>query len=79
MVVATSVYGGLDRSRELGLSGYDPLSPAGANINLVIPNTHIAAITTLVPHRSRMCRVSSYREIEKAYNALAAEFSPAAA
>ena len=33
---------------ELGLPGYDPLSPLGANINLVIPNTHIDPISLAI-------------------------------
>ena len=46
---------------ELGLSGYAPLSQAGANINLIIPNTYIDPISASVPHRSRMCRVTKER------------------
>lgn len=53
-------YGGWWQScAELGLPGYDPLGPAGANVNLIIPNTHIDPISTSVPHRSRMCRVTA--------------------
>jgi hypothetical protein len=42
----------------LGLPGYDALGPTGANVNLLIPNTHIDPISASVPHRSRMCRVT---------------------
>jgi anaerobic selenocysteine-containing dehydrogenase len=56
--VVCAPYGWWQACRELGLPGYDPLSPAGANINLIIPNTHIDPISASVPHRSRMCRVT---------------------
>ena len=42
---------------ELGLPGYDPFSPEGANVNLVIDNDVIDPITGSVPHRSYPCRV----------------------
>ena len=52
-------YGGWWQScRELDLPGYDPLSPTGANINLIIANKDIDPISASVPHRSSMCRVS---------------------
>jgi anaerobic selenocysteine-containing dehydrogenase len=56
--VVCAPYGWWQTCSELGLPGYDPLSPTGANINLVIPNTHIDPISASVPHRSRMCRVT---------------------
>jgi anaerobic selenocysteine-containing dehydrogenase len=56
--VVCAPYGWWQACSELGLPGYDPLSPTGANINLVIPNTHIDPISASVPHRSRMCRVT---------------------
>jgi anaerobic selenocysteine-containing dehydrogenase len=56
--VVCAPYGWWQPCSELGLPGYDPLSPAGANINLVIPNTHIDPISASVPHRSRMCRIT---------------------
>ena len=56
--VVCAPYGWWQACGELGLPGYDPLSPAGANINLIIPNTHIDPISASVPHRSRMCRVT---------------------
>src|SRR5271165_3052521 len=55
--VVCAPYGWWQACGELGLSGYDPLSRAGANINLVIPNKYIDPISASVPHRSRMCRV----------------------
>jgi anaerobic selenocysteine-containing dehydrogenase len=56
--VVCAPYGWWQACSELGFPGYDPLSSAGANINLIIPNTHIDPISASVPHRSRMCRVT---------------------
>jgi anaerobic selenocysteine-containing dehydrogenase len=56
--VVCAVAGWWQSCRELGLPAYDPLASKGANINLIIPNTHIDPISASVPHRSRMCRVS---------------------
>jgi anaerobic selenocysteine-containing dehydrogenase len=56
--VVCAPYGWWQACSELGLPGYDPLSPAGANINFIIPNTHIDPISASVPHRSRMCRIT---------------------
>jgi hypothetical protein len=55
-VVATQ-YGWWQGCRELGLPGYDPFGPDGANVNLLIPNAAIDPISASVPHRSQMCRV----------------------
>ena len=44
---------------DLDLPGYDPFSPDGANVNLIIDNDVIDPITGSVPHRSYPCRVSS--------------------
>lgn len=57
--VVSAPYGWWQACSELGLPGYDPLSPKGANINLIIPNTEIDPISASVPHRSRRCRVST--------------------
>ena len=43
---------------ELDLPGYDPFSPAGANVNLIMKNDIIDPITGSVPHRSYPCRIS---------------------
>ncbi len=57
--VVCAPYGGWWQAcSQLGLPGYDPLTSKGANLNLIIPNTHIDPISASVPHRSRMCRVS---------------------
>ena len=56
--VVCAPHGWWQTCSELALPGYDPLSPTGANINLIIPNTHIDPIGASVPHRSRMSRVT---------------------
>jgi anaerobic selenocysteine-containing dehydrogenase len=55
-VVATP-YGWWQGCRELGLPGYDPFGPEGANANLLISNDAIDPISGSVPHRSQRCRV----------------------
>lgn len=55
-VVATQ-YGWWQGCEALGLPGYDPLSPDGANINLIIPFDRRDPISGAVPHRSQHCRV----------------------
>jgi anaerobic selenocysteine-containing dehydrogenase len=54
-VVATQ-YGWWQGCRELGLRGYDPFGPDGANVNLLFPNKAIDPISASVQHRSQMCR-----------------------
>jgi anaerobic selenocysteine-containing dehydrogenase len=56
-VVAT-VYGWWQPCQELKLGGYDPLSDAGANLNLLIPNTDLDPISASVAHRAQRCRVT---------------------
>lgn len=56
--VVCAPYGWWQECKELGLSGYDALSPDGANVNLLIPNDDIDPISASVPHRSRMCRIT---------------------
>jgi len=55
-VVATQL-GWWQGCQELGLPGYDPFGPDGANVNLLIPNDVTDPISGSVPHRSQMCRV----------------------
>ena len=55
-VVATP-YGWWQGCQELGLPGYDPFGPEGANANLLVPNNAIDPISGAVPHRSQRCRV----------------------
>jgi anaerobic selenocysteine-containing dehydrogenase len=56
-VVATS-HGWWQACRELGLPGYDPFGPEGANANLLVSNDVIDPISGSVPHRSQRWRVS---------------------
>jgi anaerobic selenocysteine-containing dehydrogenase len=55
-VVATA-HGWWQGCRELGLPGYDPFGPEGANANLLVPNDVVDPISGSVPHRSQRCRV----------------------
>ena len=55
-VVATP-YGWWQECQQLCLPGYDPFEPAGANVNLLIPNAVSDPISASVPHRSQMCQV----------------------
>jgi anaerobic selenocysteine-containing dehydrogenase len=55
-VVATA-HGWWQGCQELGLPGYDPFGPAGANANLLVSNDIIDPISGSVPHRSQRCRV----------------------
>ncbi|MDP2602963.1 MAG: molybdopterin-dependent oxidoreductase [Deltaproteobacteria bacterium] len=43
---------------QLELPAYDPFSTAGANVNLIMKNDIIDAITGSVPHRSYPCRIA---------------------
>ena len=55
--VVAAPYGWWQGCPELGLEGYDPLGPGGANVNLIIPNDDIDPISGSVPHRAQRCRV----------------------
>ena len=55
-VVATA-HGWWQACQELGLPGYDPFGPAGANANLLVSNDARDPISGSVPHRSQRCRV----------------------
>ena len=55
-VVATQ-HGWWESCEELGLPGYDPFGPEGANINLTVGNDAIDPISGSVPHRSYLCAV----------------------
>ena len=56
--VVCAHYGWWQACGVLGLPGYDPFLPAGANGNLLIPARHVDPISASVPHRSSMCRIS---------------------
>jgi anaerobic selenocysteine-containing dehydrogenase len=55
--VVAAPYGWWQGCQELGLDGYDPLRPSGANVNLIILNHDIDPISASVPHRAQRCRV----------------------
>jgi anaerobic selenocysteine-containing dehydrogenase len=55
-VVATQ-YGWWQGCEALELPGYDPLSPSGANINLILSSDRRDPISGAVAHRSQRCRV----------------------
>jgi anaerobic selenocysteine-containing dehydrogenase len=55
-LVATA-HGWWQGCQELGLPGYDPFGPKGANASLLVPNDVIDPISGSVPHRSQRCRV----------------------
>jgi anaerobic selenocysteine-containing dehydrogenase len=42
---------------ELGLPGYDPFGPNGANLNLIISNEAIDPVSGSVPHRAYLCQI----------------------
>ena len=54
--VAT-VYGWWQACKELDLSGHDPFSANGANLNLLVPNDDADPISASVAHRGQRCRV----------------------
>jgi anaerobic selenocysteine-containing dehydrogenase len=55
-VVATQ-YGWWQECLPLPAPGYDPFGPAGANVNLLIPDDQADPISGSVPHRAQRCRV----------------------
>jgi anaerobic selenocysteine-containing dehydrogenase len=55
--VVCTAHGWWQACRGLGLPGYDPFGPEGANANLLVPNDVIDPISGSVPHRSQRCRV----------------------
>ena len=42
---------------DIGAPGYDPFSPDGANLNLIIGNAAIDPISGSVPHRAYLCQI----------------------
>ena len=42
---------------DIGAPGYDPFSPDGANLNLIIGNAAIDPISGSVPHRVYLCQI----------------------
>ncbi len=43
---------------ELGAPGYDPFSPAGSNLNLIIGVDALDPVSGSVPHRAYLCEIS---------------------
>ena len=42
---------------DLGMPGYDPFGPDGANLNLIIGNEAIDPVSGSVPHRAYLCQI----------------------
>jgi anaerobic selenocysteine-containing dehydrogenase len=59
--VVSTAHGWWQSCPELGLPGYDPFGPHGANANLLVSNADIDPISGSVPHRSQRCRVTKER------------------
>lgn len=55
--VVSTQHGWWEPCADLGLPGYDPFGPQGANINLTVGNDTIDLISGSVPHRSYLCAV----------------------
>jgi anaerobic selenocysteine-containing dehydrogenase len=55
-VVATQ-HGWWQECADLGLPGYDPLGPDGANVNLILSAEQRDPISGAVAHRSQRCRI----------------------
>jgi anaerobic selenocysteine-containing dehydrogenase len=67
--VVCAPYGWWQACPSLELPAYNALSPAGANLNLIITNTNADPISASVPHRSTMCRLSKHTELRVARDA----------
>jgi anaerobic selenocysteine-containing dehydrogenase len=55
--VVCTAHGWWQACHQLGLPGYDPFGPEGANANLLVSNEVIDPISGSVPHRFQRCRV----------------------
>jgi hypothetical protein len=55
--VVCGQHGWWDLCEEIGAPGYDPYSPDGANLNLLIDRRAVDPISGTAPHRSFMCQV----------------------
>jgi anaerobic selenocysteine-containing dehydrogenase len=56
--VVAAQHGWWQGCAELGLPGYDPFAPEGANYNRAIGHDHIDPISGSVPHRSYLCEIT---------------------
>lgn len=57
--VISAPYGWWQHCTELDLPGHDAFGADGANLNRLVPDADIDPISASVPHRSRMCRVTT--------------------
>ena len=55
--VVAAQHGWWQECTELGLTGYDPLSADGANINLVIGNEALDPVSGVAAYRSYHCEI----------------------
>lgn len=55
--VVCGQHGWWQASPDIGAPGYDPFSPDGANLNLIIGNKAIDPISGSVPHRAYLCQI----------------------
>jgi anaerobic selenocysteine-containing dehydrogenase len=55
--VVCGQHGWWQECKELGLPGYDPFGPEGANYNLIIGNEAIDPVSGSVPHRAYLCEI----------------------
>jgi anaerobic selenocysteine-containing dehydrogenase len=60
--VVAAQHGWWQSCPDLNLPGYDPLSPGGANINLVIGNEAFDPVSGAATHRSYCCRIERLGE-----------------
>jgi anaerobic selenocysteine-containing dehydrogenase len=55
--VVCGQHGWWQACRELGEPGYDPFSPDGANLNLIIGNAAMDPVSGSIPHRAYLCEI----------------------
>ena len=60
--VVAAQHGWWQGCAELGLPGYDPFAPDGANYNRAIGHDHIDPISGSIPHRSYLCEIRRLAE-----------------
>ena len=55
--VVVGEHGHWEASAELGLAGYDPFGPTGANLNLLIGSTVRDPVSGTASHRAYLCEI----------------------
>ena len=55
--VVSTQHGWWQSCPELDLPGYDPFSPEGANVNLIVSNEYMDPISGSISHKANLCRV----------------------